>query len=68
MQVYVCQSCGQIITPDQDVRRLPLYQDCEGQCVITVALVCQDRPPEAEDDVEEEAPDLAASLFGAARR
>lgn len=58
IQGFVCHSCGHVFAPeDGDPRELPLFDDCEGQCVVTAALICADRPvdePEGEDDDDDD--------------
>lgn len=59
IQGFVCHSCGHVFAPeDGDPRELPLFDDCEGQCVVTAALICADRPGDQEDDDDDDAPQL----------
>lgn len=65
IQSFVCHSCGHVFSPeDGDPSQLPLFPDCEGQCLVTAALICADRP--AEDDMlgdeDGEEPERAAPV------
>lgn len=51
VQTFVCHSCGHVFgAEDGDPRQLPLFAECQNECLVTAALVCADRPTDREDD------------------
>jgi hypothetical protein len=48
VQGFHCISCGEVF--ERAASRLPVFEDCAGECVVVAALFCREGPDGPEPD------------------